>query len=443
VAIYYLDVSIISRGKGQCATAAAAYRAGQRIDDERTGLTFDYTRRRSEIETEIHAPAGSPAWAQDRQRLWNEVEKAERRGDAQLSRELKVAIPIELNRDQGRDLVRTYVKEQFVARGMAADVAFHWEAKNPHAHIMLTMRVMTPDGLASKKNREWNTPELLQQWREQWAVQANRSLERAGHEQRIDHRSYADQGLELVPQVHLGPDAHALEQRGIQTEKGDHNRLVAEHNAVVIDLEKAREQKRRLEAEKVCQERFHARVRSGWLPANAGAVADLEYHLGGGELGPGQASRYLGERRDELEQTRNEITAIAHEGDRLERAGELLIERDKAAGVVARQLTPLSTVKRWFSESARQEFRQAQENLRSLDEATGRVGTRSHTELHEQQGQWCERSVRVPQLKEKAERLSGQVELAQKAMSAFAYERERQARREVERDRDRGMEYER
>jgi ATP-dependent exoDNAse (exonuclease V) alpha subunit len=443
VAIYYLDVSIISRGKGQCATAAAAYRSGQCIHDDRTGLTFDYTRRRSEIEAEIHAPAGSPSWVQDRQRLWNEVERAERRGDAQLSRELKLAIPIELDREQGRQLVRTYVQEQFVARGMVADVAFHWETKNPHAHIMLTMRAMTPDGLASKKNREWNTPELLQQWREQWAVQANRSLERAGHEQRIDHRSYAEQGLELLPQVHLGPDAHALEQRGIQTEKGDQNRLVAEHNAVVVDLEKARKQKQRLEAEKACQERFHARVRSGWLPNNAAAVADLEYHLGGGEVSPGQVSRYHTEQRNELDQTRNELVEIAREGERLERAADLLAERDKAAGAVARQLTPLATVKRWFSEPARKEFKQAQENLRSLDEATGRAGTRSHTELYEQQRQWQERSARVPQLKEKAERLSSKVELAQKAMSGFAHEWDRQARRAVERDRDRGMEYER
>jgi hypothetical protein len=443
VAIYYLDVSIISRGKGQCATAAAAYRAGQRIHDERTGLTFDYTRRRSEIETEIHAPAGSPAWVQDRQRLWNGVERAERRGDAQLSRELKVAIPIELDRDQGRQLVRTYVQEQFVARGMVADVAFHWEAKNPHAHIMLTMRAMTPEGLASKKNREWNTPELLQQWREQWAVQANRSLERAGQEQRIDHRSYAEQGLELLPQVHLGPDASALERRGIQTEKGDQNRLVAEHNAVVVDLEKAREQKQRLEAEKACLDRFHARIKSGWLPVNARAVADLEFHLGGGEVAPGQASRYLGEKEADLGQTRNELMEISREGERLERAAELLTDRDKAAGVVARHLTPLSTVKRWFSESARKDFRQAQDNLHALDEATGRVGTRSHTELQEQQRQWQERSVRVPQLKEKAERLSTQVDLARQALSAIAHEWDRKARREVERDRDRGMEYER
>lgn len=195
MAIFYMNVQIIGRSAGRTATGAAAYRAASRIVDERTGQIFDYTRRRGEIETAIYAPLTPPSWAQDRAQLWNAVEKAERRADAQVAREIVVAFPRELSKEQQRELIAGYVQEEFVARGMVADVAIHRNLGNPHAHIMLAMREMGPDRLSSKKNRDWNKPGLLEQWRERWESHANRALEQAGRTKRIDHRSLANKAL--------------------------------------------------------------------------------------------------------------------------------------------------------------------------------------------------------------------------------------------------------
>src|SRR5690606_25860243 len=145
------------------------------------------------LHTEIMAPDHAPEWANDRAQLWNAVEKVERRKDAQLCREVLVALPAELDDAERLELVRGFAREQFVERGMVADIAWHepdreGDQRNYHAHILLTMRDIGADGFG-QKNRDWNRRELLQEWREQWQEHANRALERAGRTERIDHRS--------------------------------------------------------------------------------------------------------------------------------------------------------------------------------------------------------------------------------------------------------------
>lgn len=223
--------------------AAAAYRAGEHLQDERLGESFDYSRRKGMGYKEILAPEHAPDWVKDRQRLWNEVELIEKRKDAQLCREINIALPRELDPEQQKELIRGFVQEQFVDRGMIADVVIHRnDTENPHAHVMLTMREITANGFGLK-NREWNEKQQLEQWREEWANYANRALERVGFEERITHLSHAARGLETVPQIHEGYQARAMEERGIQTERGDINRMVKEHNAVVVELQKYRQQK--------------------------------------------------------------------------------------------------------------------------------------------------------------------------------------------------------
>lgn len=242
MAIYHFSAQVISRSQGRSAVAAAAYRAGERLEDERYGHTHDYTKK-NVSERAIAAPENAPAWAKDRQQLWNAVEAAEKRKDAQLCREINVALPRELTAVQQRELLSTFVFTQFVSRGMIADVAIHRDnAENPHAHIMLTMREITPEGFG-KKVRDWNDKELLETWRAEWANDANRALERAGHSDRIDHRSLEAQGSERLPTVHEGPHVRKMEQRGIQTDRGDLNRAVAEYNGLVVSLEAYRKEK--------------------------------------------------------------------------------------------------------------------------------------------------------------------------------------------------------
>ncbi|PGT85063.1 MULTISPECIES: MobQ family relaxase [Bacillaceae] len=170
---------VISRGKGQSAVASASYRSGERLTDERTG-EMKFYRREVQPDTMILAPQNSPEWVRDRERLWNEVEQSEKRKDARLAREINIALPRELSNDQQKELIKNYVQEQFVNKGMIADIAIHRDDKeNPHAHVMLTTREISADGFGPK-NRDWNKKEMLEQWREEWANHANKALEKEG-----------------------------------------------------------------------------------------------------------------------------------------------------------------------------------------------------------------------------------------------------------------------
>jgi len=230
MAIYRFSSQIIKRSEGRSATAAAAYRSAERIHDRTTGEVFDYTRKRGVFDSVILAPDFAPDWVYDRGELWNRVEEIERRGDAQLAREIELAIPVELTVEKGIALVREFAKDQFVDRGMIVDIAFHdLTSKNPHPHLLISMREITENGFG-KKNRAWNDRGLITRWREQWANYANRYLENAGLDVRIDHRSYADQGLAKIPMIHMGPSVAAMERQGIATRIGDINRRIEADN---------------------------------------------------------------------------------------------------------------------------------------------------------------------------------------------------------------------
>ena len=189
MAIYHFTAKVISRSKGRSAVAAAAYRSASEIRDYRQDLTFDDAAKADVIHSEILAPEGSPEWIYNRELLWNAVEAGEKRRDAQVAREVEFALPEELNRAEAIALAREFVEREFVSRGMVADLNVHWDQGNPHAHVMLTMRELTPEGFGLKVT-EWNRRELLGEWREHWAGLANEHLLRSGFDVRIDHRSY-------------------------------------------------------------------------------------------------------------------------------------------------------------------------------------------------------------------------------------------------------------
>jgi hypothetical protein len=205
MAIYHLRATMISRSQGRSATAASAYRVAERIEDRRTGLTFDYAARGGVDHTEILAPDHAPDWVRDRSELWNRVEESETRKNSQVAREVRVALPDELTHAQRVALVRDYAQAQFVDRGMVADIALHapgriGDERNHHAHILLTTREVDADGFTTK-NRDWNKVEVLEGWREAWARDSNAALERAGIEDRVDHRTLVaqrDEALELA-----------------------------------------------------------------------------------------------------------------------------------------------------------------------------------------------------------------------------------------------------
>ena len=250
MADYRLQAQIIGRSTGQSAVAAAAYRAGERILDERTGVIKDYTRKGGILDTMILTPNNAPEWLQTA-RLWNDVERREdkstRRSTAQLAREIQISLPHELTHEQRVELACDFVKKEFVEHGVVADIAIHAPPKrgdnrNHHAHILLTLRQVGPDGFGKKarlweqqpigKRKSWKQfeTERLVEWRRLWAVYENRALEKYGFEARVDHRSLEDQGLDREPTQHLGPDAQAMEDQGIRTDRGDQNRRIKAAN---------------------------------------------------------------------------------------------------------------------------------------------------------------------------------------------------------------------
>ena len=264
IAIYHCSIKIVSRGKGKSAVAAAAYRAGEKLTNEWDGLTHDYTRKGGVVHSEILLPPQAPPSFSDRSTLWNSVEEAEKSNNAQLAREVEIALPVELSREEQIRLVREYCSSQFVSRGMCVDFAIHdTDSGNPHCHIMLTMRPLDGRGAwAAKSKKEydldengerirlpsgrykthkvdltgWNDKDNTLLWRKAWADFTNDFLERNGSPERIDHRSNAERGIDEIPTVHMGVAACQMEKKGITTEKGELNRAIRKSNRLIKEI---------------------------------------------------------------------------------------------------------------------------------------------------------------------------------------------------------------
>ena len=271
MALFHLNVTQIKRSKGQSAIAAAAYRAGEKLYSEYYGETSDYTKKGGVICSEILLPDYAPREYSDRQTLWNAVEKAERGKNAQLAYSFDIALQNEFSLDENIELARQFLLEHFVSRGMVVDFAIHIPDKedggiqNPHFHVMAPIRPIEKNGkwgckqhrvyeLDEDGNRlldadgnfifnavpttDWGSPETLEYWREQWAAMCNAKFEEKGLPERIDHRSYERQGVDLLPTIHEGPSVRQMEAKGIRTDKGEFNRWIKATNSVIRDIKK-------------------------------------------------------------------------------------------------------------------------------------------------------------------------------------------------------------
>ena len=268
MALYHFHVSRVSRGAGQSAVASAAYRAGEELEDEYYGEIADYTNKGGVIESEILTPEYVPDRLKDRKTLWNEVEKIEKHPQAQLAYSFDIALQNELSMEENIALAREFVMKEFVAKGMIVDLAIHAPEKdggiqNPHFHVLCPIRPITTDGeWGSKQRREyvlydngevqqkpdgtkvfnavpttdWGRPETLEDWRKAWAKMVNNYFKVREIEASIDNRSYANQGIEKLAQVHEGPAVRQMEQRGIATRKGSLNRWINEINRMHREL---------------------------------------------------------------------------------------------------------------------------------------------------------------------------------------------------------------
>ena len=243
MAIFHMNIQVMSKGKGKSAVGASAYRSGELLEDE-TGRKFDYTHKSGIVESFIMLPSNAPAEYTDRGTLWRSVQEVEKAKNAQVAREVEVALPVELSRAEQRELVREFALKNFVAKGMVADIAIHDKRTgNPHAHIMLTTRPLTAGGKWGDKEKKdyardkdgsripvlnedgtqrvtngrkvwkretvettgWNNRDNAEIWRESWATMCNERL--TNHKvKNIDHRSYKRQGVNQEPTRHVGAE---------------------------------------------------------------------------------------------------------------------------------------------------------------------------------------------------------------------------------------------
>lgn len=232
MAIYHLSMKILSRSDGKSAVAAAAYRAGEKLKDERSGTMHDYTKKRNVITSALILPDGVTC-EMARQELWNRAEAAERRKNSCVAREIEVALPAKLPQEAQIRLATQYAQDIADRYGLAADVAVHAAAhggdeRNVHAHILLTTRRISQTGQLTDKARELDDYKTrtaeLDYIRTHWANMCNLELEHYGIAERVDHRSLSAQGIDRAPQIHVGVHATQMERRGIETERGEQNR---------------------------------------------------------------------------------------------------------------------------------------------------------------------------------------------------------------------------
>ena len=258
MALYHFHVGQVKRSAGQSVIESAAYRADERLYSERYGEHSNYTRKGGVVYTEILLPPHAPHEYADRQTLWNAVEAAERGKNAQLAYSFDIALQNEFTLAENIALARQFLLDNFVSRGMIADLAIHQldregGIENPHVHALCPIRPLNPDGTWGAKQRrvyradgkfdavpttDWGRTETLEEWRKAWATLCNAKFKDKGLECRIDHRSYEKLGIDQAPTVHEGVAVRQMEARGIATDKGERNRWIRSANTMLQTLRK-------------------------------------------------------------------------------------------------------------------------------------------------------------------------------------------------------------
>ena len=385
MSIYHCSIKIISRSGGRTAVASAAYRAGEKLLNKETGLIHDFTKKRGVILNEIMLPKHAPERYRNREILWNEVQKIEKRSDAQFAREVEVALPAEMNREDRISCVRSYVTDNFVSKGMIADWALHDTGNgNPHAHIMLTMRgiddhekwlqkqktvfansrdkegrpiydprlpsyepkdkegtsqyrIPVLDSEGNQKTRirkgkgteylwekitipsnDWNEHSNAEIWRASWADHCNRYLDR---ENRIDHRSYARQGIDLEPTIHEGIVARDMEKNGKTAERCQINREIRERNSLLKQLKDVAVELTKLVTEKArdIYERLKRLKRGNRDSGKAGRDDDDIGNTAGRDREAGSGKPASDRRTRRIDELKRDAVGTGEEIDRTDR----------------------------------------------------------------------------------------------------------------------------
>lgn len=257
LAIYHLSTNPISRKSGRSSVASSAYRSGTKLEDKRTGKVHDYTKKNGIVASDCFVFKDNEKIKLDRNQVWNTAEQMEKRKDSRTAREIVINLPHELDKEQRSKLVADFAESVAKKYNVAVDYAIHLpdkhgDQRNHHSHILMTTRTAELDKnnnivlgdktaieLGNKDLKKLGLPssqEQIKDLRAEWANMANHHLEMAGLEERIDHRSHAERGLETLPTVKLGWEASELERQGIATDRGNYNRQIHQTNEQIAGL---------------------------------------------------------------------------------------------------------------------------------------------------------------------------------------------------------------
>lgn len=407
MAIYSLNCKIKSGSKGQSVVASAAYQSAEKLFDEADGLTKNYQRKERVLTTGILAPENAPDWVHDRGQLWNHVE-AKEGIKGQYARSWIIALPVELSHQQQEKLLHDFIQKEFVGRGMVADFSIHVDPqnKNPHAHILTTMRAFDKSGRWMRKQKsitvknrngkpvvigrdksgkriykkktvnvvDWNDRQTLEAIRAGWADAANLALEKAGSKERIDHRSNADRGLESLATEHEGYAAREMEKRGAVSERCERNRVIRDLNAAIKEIS-AQQDAERPEIRPIDFESLNFAQRFELVIRLQRALVDEESSIESEEehLKKDIAKESLASDR-EVDAAKSELSAA--EKEQSDNLKKLQKWRALLAGKYAAKNEPHG----WFSGSERKEWQKARARIRhayaSCDESAGALAYR-------------------------------------------------------------------
>nr|WP_272927123.1 MobQ family relaxase [Enterococcus hirae] len=364
VAIYHFSMQVAKRENGKRSLIAmAAYRSGERLYSELYEKENYYGHRSVKPDAFILKPDYVPEEFDNREYLWNKMELAETSSNAQLCREVNIALPVELSNEDQKELVTKYVQKMFVSKGMIADVAIHRDdSNNPHVHIMLTMRKVDENGqilnkrkrvplldehgkqvynekghrkTVSIKTTDWDKKELLLEARKEWANVTNKLLRERGINEQITDKSHKELGRKELPTIHEGVLSRKLEERGIVTEQVKHNQLVREHNQSVHKLNDLKEKKELLmDQEQQPTKQFYKQTFSPMEKKELKALAkelrffvsseNLEKRLD--ELKRWENSLLFGNKKD-IQTQRLQLSRISDEREKIQQAEAILTKQ--------------------------------------------------------------------------------------------------------------------
>lgn len=393
MSIYHCSIKIGSRGKGQSAVAAAAYRSGQKLTDEELGAVSDYTRKSGVVYSEVSLCDNAPAEYINREILWNSVQTIEKASNSRLWREFEVALPQELSREEQIDTVRDYVKT-LTEQGMCCDWSIHDKHDgNPHAHIMATVRSIKENGEWAAKCRkvydldengqkivqkydklghkqykshkedynDWNNKERVEEWREKWAECCNKRL---SEDKRIDHRSYKRQGIDKEPTIHEGYKVRMIAKKsGIALDRMAENWKIKQRNEYMQRIKQELE-KVQQELEKIIKEKERA------INAGKQRIAELlarrSRTVNSDNREPDERERETEGRERTAETSYNQSEEI--DTETLIRRAKAVIDSSRASeesGATARKNRELAEQRR-----AAEESRRAEMERRAADQAS-------------------------------------------------------------------------